>query len=157
MGHPCGRIPVTRYPQFRGQMRIALRITPQGNFRRAGRLVRERSRESPFRPSPFARARIARDRNAPGQPSEAAAVSGWRAATAFGGAARRHSRIISTMVLWHPPQTPPAPHAAVTSRRFRAPVSMALRTCFSETPWHRQTTMVWIMPILKVIIKSFLA
>lgn len=50
------------------------------------------------------------------------------------GALRGHSLIISAMVEWQPPQTPPAPHARVTSRRDWAPPSIARRTCFSETP-----------------------
>lgn len=70
------------------------------------------------------------------------------------GRSSRPSQIISAMVEWQPPQAPPAPHARVTSRRVEAPSAMARRTCFSETPWQRQTTMTRSMEILKVNFKT---
>lgn len=57
------------------------------------------------------------------------------------GFARRHSTMIVLIVRWQVPQPSPAPQASVTCWRVRAPSSMLARTVFSETPWHRQTTM----------------
>src|ERR1700733_4928577 len=65
------------------------------------------------------------------------------------------SSIMSQMRPRHPPQSPPAPHARVTSSIDAAPPSMTRSTCLSVTARQTQTNI--LVMILKTIISAIAA